>query len=60
MDDPSLFIDIAKSLGVNTPLAFVCWKLFEKLQAVQEREREQLLKDAELFKKALSAGEPDA
>lgn len=59
MDDPALFVELAKGLGINAPLALVCWKLFEKLQAVQERERDQLLKDAELFKKALGAGGQD-
>lgn len=59
MEEYSLIADILKGAGVNAPLAYVCWKLYQKLEQVRERERDQLLKDAELFKKALAGGGDD-
>lgn len=60
MQEYSLIVEVLKGAGINAPLAYVCWRLFQKLQEVQDRERNQLLKDAELFKKALAGGDDDA
>lgn len=45
------FSTIASGLGVNTPLAWVCWSLFKKLQEVQKRERDNLIAQRDLLQK---------
>lgn len=53
-------VNLISGLGVNAPLAWICWSLFQKLQNAQDRERERLAEQLELFQKiALKAGEAE-
>ena len=68
MQEYSFILELLKGAGTNAPLAWVCFSLFNRLQAAQEqwrkqdqenwaRERQQLLADKEVLQAALNLGE---